>query len=226
MKQDGITCGTYYVKKPRTVFNVKMCPTCKKCNNRTICKNRKSLNNCNICKSCNDIEHYLLFCQPSGSLFTTSAINSVFKRICNKIGISKDINTHCLRHTFATRCIEAGISLPVLQTLMGHDRIQTTIETLLVSIFYAFHIFSTFLHSLPFSKFLNIRATAFKTAFIFVFHHFLNVKTAFKCKICYKFGSSLSSFSDKASLSLSMNFLCLYNNCSFAQNSPVSSSYT
>ena len=34
-----------------------------------------------------------------------------------------------LRHTFATRCIEAGISMPVLQKLMGHANIQTTINT-------------------------------------------------------------------------------------------------
>lgn len=34
-----------------------------------------------------------------------------------------------LRHTFATRCIEAWISLSVLQNLMGHSRIQTTIDT-------------------------------------------------------------------------------------------------
>lgn len=75
-------------------------------------------------------KQHLLFSQDNGSLIKTNSINSVFKRVCEKVGITKkDINTHCLRHTFATRCIEAGISLPVLQTLMGHDRIQTTIDT-------------------------------------------------------------------------------------------------
>lgn len=34
-----------------------------------------------------------------------------------------------LRHTFATRCIEAGVYLPVLQKLMGHANIETTINT-------------------------------------------------------------------------------------------------
>lgn len=34
-----------------------------------------------------------------------------------------------LRHTFATRCIEAEITMPVLQKLMGHANIETTINT-------------------------------------------------------------------------------------------------
>lgn len=34
-----------------------------------------------------------------------------------------------LRHTFATRCIEAGVDLLVLQKLMGHANIETTINT-------------------------------------------------------------------------------------------------
>lgn len=71
----------------------------------------------------------VLFCQENKRLFTDNTINSAFKRIFKNAGITKPVNTHILRHTFATRCIEAGISLPVLQKLMGHANIQTTINT-------------------------------------------------------------------------------------------------
>ena len=43
--------------------------------------------------------------------------------------MSSDVNTHMLRHTFATRCIEAGVRIEVLQKLLGHSDIQTTINT-------------------------------------------------------------------------------------------------
>ena len=35
---------------------------------------------------------------------------------------------HCLRHTFATRCIEAGIRPKTLQILLGHSKISTTMD--------------------------------------------------------------------------------------------------
>ena len=39
------------------------------------------------------------------------------------------VNTHMLRHTFATRCIENGVSPVVLQRILGHKDIQVTLNT-------------------------------------------------------------------------------------------------
>lgn len=72
----------------------------------------------------------LLFYNPKNIYYSTSQINMVFKRFCEhyNIGIGYAVNQHLLRHTFATRCIEAGMPANVLSKIMGHADLRTTLE--------------------------------------------------------------------------------------------------
>lgn len=93
----------------------------------------------------------LLFCHLNGSIIAPNTINAHFKKVCKNANIrvvikpkkkkwkngkttlvnlkTSNVNTHMLRHTYATRCIEAGIPAPVLQKLLGHKDISVTINT-------------------------------------------------------------------------------------------------
>lgn len=53
--------------------------------------------------------------------------DSSIKTVCKRAGIP-DISMHILRHTFATRCIEAGMIPKTLQTILGHSDITTTMN--------------------------------------------------------------------------------------------------
>ena len=56
---------------------------------------------------------------------STSQVNSAFKRICKNAGI-KEYGQHMLRHTFATRCIENGVEIASLSSILGHTDVNTT----------------------------------------------------------------------------------------------------
>lgn len=75
-------------------------------------------------------ENLLFFNVKKNTYYTTGQINMVFKRFCEHYNIGKgyDVNQHMLRHTFATRCIEAGMPANVLSKIMGHADIRTTLE--------------------------------------------------------------------------------------------------
>jgi integrase/recombinase XerD len=45
---------------------------------------------------------------------------------CGAIGILRPVTPYVLRHTLSVTAIQKGISLPVLQRLLGHDRLVTT----------------------------------------------------------------------------------------------------
>lgn len=98
-------------------------------------------------------ENNLLFCHLNGSIIAPATINIQFKKICKNANIkvietkkktnkknkngeyiyvnlkTSSANTHMLRHTYATICIEAGVPAEVLQRLLGHKNISITINT-------------------------------------------------------------------------------------------------
>ncbi|MBR1524905.1 MAG: site-specific integrase [Lachnospiraceae bacterium] len=56
-----------------------------------------------------------------------SNYNRALKKICRDLGI-EPFTMHILRHTFATRCIEAGMNPKTLQYILGHSRIEMTMD--------------------------------------------------------------------------------------------------
>ena len=81
---------------------------------------------------CADGNDYLFM--HKGRLLNTSQVNMVFQRMIEKYGITDKkvkgkLSLHSLRHTFATRCIEAGMQAKVLQHILGHTDIKITLNT-------------------------------------------------------------------------------------------------
>lgn len=60
---------------------------------------------------------------------STQQTNDYFHRLCKSAGLQTTGGQHTLRHTFATRCIEADIPPEVIMTWLGHTDISITINT-------------------------------------------------------------------------------------------------
>lgn len=44
------------------------------------------------------------------------------------LGKIRNANFHCLRHTFATRCIESGFDIKTLSEILGHSSVKITLD--------------------------------------------------------------------------------------------------
>ncbi len=67
-----------------------------------------------------------LFEGQDGGQYSRSSIQKVFKRAVIASRINSRPTVHTLRHSFATHLVEKGVSLNVVQQLLGHESIKTT----------------------------------------------------------------------------------------------------
>ena len=68
-----------------------------------------------------------VFLSRKGEPTKNSAYDSSLFKLCDKAGI-KRFSMHVLRHTFATRCIEANMRPKTLQVILGHANVGITMN--------------------------------------------------------------------------------------------------
>jgi site-specific recombinase XerD len=53
-------------------------------------------------------------------------LSDTFAAAVAAAGIQREVTPHCLRHSYATRLIENGVDIRIVQILLGHASIAST----------------------------------------------------------------------------------------------------
>lgn len=125
-------CKTFHIEPPKTKQSYRHVPINSICADyiakqlelKKIVSNRRP-------KEQNNYLFVTRYNTPLNSVIYSDAIRSVVSRINETRTLDnqfKNFSGHTLRHTFATRCFEAGIQPKVVQSYLGHASLKMTMD--------------------------------------------------------------------------------------------------
>ncbi|SCY07409.1 Site-specific recombinase XerD [Nonlabens sp. Hel1_33_55] len=68
-----------------------------------------------------------VFPGQKGQRYSAQSLRKVFQNACKTAGIHKTVTLHSLRHAYATHLMDSGTDLRMIQKLLGHKDIKTTL---------------------------------------------------------------------------------------------------
>lgn len=135
-KFEGDEKKEYHLGPPKTKAgnrSVPMTGRCEQAVRKQLRQRKVILNKCGV-KPLQGFEN-LLFISKVGTPLNATTYNDAIGRVVETINAIKDpteqvekFSGRCFRHTFATRCFEAGISPKTVQAYLGHATLQMTMD--------------------------------------------------------------------------------------------------
>jgi len=72
------------------------------------------------------INNGLIFHNRDGAALSARNVQKIVSNAAKRAGINKAVTPHKLRHSFATHLLDSGVSIRIIQELLGHSNLQTT----------------------------------------------------------------------------------------------------
>lgn len=126
------TCKTFHIEPPKTKQSYRQVPINSEC--IKYLEKQFELKDIVKCKRPKEQNNYLFvtsYNTPLNSQIYSDSIKAIVKQINLARSFDNEFpvfSGHTLRHTFATRCFEAGVQAKVVQSYLGHATLKMTMD--------------------------------------------------------------------------------------------------